>query len=158
MDVRRRTAIKVGGGAALFAVTGPAVAATANPLAAAIAPDGQSMKVVRVLTRDDGQTRVSEDQVAADKSPYPLFKQFLTHNATKTAIYSAPPHHKIAGGKHADKAPLFIVAGKTTLSAGGATQLCPAGTAILIDAGGGAGLSETAGPAGYTAIKVQLAD
>jgi hypothetical protein len=158
MDVRRRNAIKVGGAAALFAVTGPAVAATANPLAAAIAPDGESMKVVRVLLRDDGQTHVAEDQVAADKSPYPLFKQFLTHNATKTAIYSAPPHHKITGGKDAGKALLFIVAGETTLMAGGSKQLCPAGTAVLMDAGSAAGLNETAGPAGYTAIKVQLAD
>jgi hypothetical protein len=158
MDVRRRTAIRVGGAAALFAVTGPAVAATANPLAAAIAPDGESMKVVRVLLRDDGQTHVAADQVAADKSPYPLFKQFLTHNATKTAIYSAPAHHKIAGGKDAGKALLFIVAGETTLMAGGAKQHCPAGTAILMDAGSAPGLNETAGPAGYTAIKVQLAD
>jgi hypothetical protein len=158
MDVRRRTAIKVSGAAALFAVTRPAIAATANPLAAAIAPDGQSMRVVRVLLRDNGQAHVAEDQVAADKSPYPLFKQFLTHDATKTAIYSAPPHHKIAGSKDTGKALLFVVAGETTLKAGGATQRCPAGTAILMDAGSGAGLSETAGPAGYTAIKVQLAD
>jgi len=158
MDVRRRTVIKVGGAAALFATTRPAPAAPVNPLAAAIAPDGQSMKVVRVLLRDDGQTHIAEDQVAADKSPYPLFKQFLTHNATKTAIYSAPPHHEIAGGKDVGKALLFVVAGETTLKVSGATQLCPVGTTILIDAGSGAGFSETAGPAGYTAIKVQLAD
>src|SRR5882757_8120020 len=99
MDVRRRTAIKVSGAAALFAVTRPAMATTANPLAAAIAPDGQSMKVVRVLLRNDGQTRVAEGEVAADNSPYPLFKQFLTHNATTTAIYSAPQHHKMPAGK-----------------------------------------------------------
>jgi quercetin dioxygenase-like cupin family protein len=158
MDVRRRTAIKVGGAAALFAVTRQAMAGEANPLTAAIAPDGQSMKVVRVLRRNDGRTRVAEGEVAADNSPYPLFKQFLTHNATTTAIYSAPPHHRMPASKNTANALLFVVAGETTLKAGGSTQRCPAGTAILMDAGSGAGLSETAGPAGYTAIKVQLAD
>jgi hypothetical protein len=155
--IRRRTML-AGGGAAL-AVGGLAGAAEMpNPLAAAIAADGQSMKVVHVLLHNDGHTLVTKDEVAADSSPYPLFKQFLTHNATKTAIYSAPPHHKITGNKDAGKALLFVVAGETTLKAGGTKQLCPAGTAILMDAGSGVGLSETAGPAGYTAIKVQLAD
>src|SRR5471030_2776282 len=110
--IRRRTML-AGGGAAL-AVGRLANAETANPLAAAIAPDGQSMKVVRVLLRNDGQTRVAESQVAADNSPYPLFKQFLTHNATTTAIYSAPPHHKMPAGKNTANALLFVVAGETT--------------------------------------------
>jgi len=155
--IRRRTML-AGGGAAL-AIGGPANAAEApNPLAAAIAADGQSMKVVRVLLRNDGKTRVAEGEVGADASPYPLFKQFLTHNATATAIYSAPPHHKMQAGKAAQISLLYIVAGETVLKADGATQRCPAGTAILIDAGSGTGMSETAGPAGYTAIKVQLAD
>jgi hypothetical protein len=81
--IRRRTML-AGGGAAL-AVGGLANAAgVANPLAATIAADGQSMKVVRVLLRNDGKTRIAEGEVGADKSPYPLFKQFLTHNATAT--------------------------------------------------------------------------
>lgn len=157
--IRRRTML-AGSGAALAVAAAPQAGAaeTPNPLAAAIAPDGQSMKVVRVLLRNDGQTRVAEGQVAADTSPYPLFKQFLTHNATATAIYSAPPHHKMANTKNAANTLLFIVAGETILKADGATQRCPAGTAILIDAGSGVGLSEMVGPAGYTAIKVQLAD
>jgi hypothetical protein len=142
-----------------MAVSGLTNAAeAANPLAAAIAADGQSMKVVRVLLRNDGKTRVAEGEVGADTSPYPLFKQFLTHNATATAIYSAPPHHKMQAGKTAEASLLYIVAGETVLTADGATQRCPAGTAILIDAGSGTGLSETAGPGGYTAIKVQLAN
>jgi hypothetical protein len=155
--IRRRTML-AGGGAALGVGSLARAAEKPNPLAAAIAPDGQSMKVVRVLLRNDGQTRVAEGEVAADSSPYPLFKQFLTHNATTTAIYSAPPHHKMTAGKNTANALLFVVAGETTLKAGGAMQRCPAGTAVLMDAGSGAGLSETAGPAGYTAIKVQLAD
>jgi hypothetical protein len=53
---------------------------------------------------------------------------------------------------------LYIVAGETVLKADGVTQRCPAGTAILIDAGSGTDMTETAGPAGYAAIKVQLAD
>jgi hypothetical protein len=53
---------------------------------------------------------------------------------------------------------LFICAGETVFKTEDATQRCPAGTAILIDAGSGDGLTETAGPEGYWAIKVQLAD
>jgi len=147
-----------GSGAAL-AISGLANAAEApNPLAAAFASDGQSMKVVRVLLRNDGKTRVAEGEIAADASPYPLFKQFLTNNATATAIYSAPPHHKMPANKNAAKSILFIAAGETVLKADGVIQRCPAGTAILIDAGSGTDLTEMAGPAGYTAIKVQLAD
>src|SRR5882757_7191391 len=96
----QRRSMLAGGGAALaiggLPVGDPAWAADKpNPLAASIAPDGQSMKVVRILLKNDGQTRVAEGQVGADRSPYPLFKQFLTANATATAIYAAPPHHKI---------------------------------------------------------------
>ena len=155
--IRRRT-ILAGGGAALAVSRLANAAEAANPLAAALAADGPSMKVVRVLLRNDGKTRVAEGEVGADASPYPLFKQFLTHNASATAIYSAPPHHKMPASKATENALLYIVAGETVLMADGATQRCPAGTAILIDAGSGTGLSETAGPAGYTAIKVQLAD
>ena len=155
--IRRRTML-AGSGAALAIGSLANAAEAPNPLAAAFAQDGQSMKVVRVLLRNDGKTRIAEGEVGADKSPYPLFKQFLTHNATATAIYSAPPRHKMSADKASANALLYIVAGETVLKADGVTQHCPAGTAILIDAGSGADLSETAGPAGYTAIKVQLAD
>ena len=155
--IRRRTML-AGTGAALAVGRLAHATEPPNPLAASFAPDGQSMKVVRVLLRNDGKIRVAEGQVGADDSPYPLFKQFLTGNATATAIYSAPPHHKMPAGKSAGKSVLFVAAGETVLKADGVTQRCPAGTAILIDAGSGTGLSETAGPAGYTAIKVQLAD
>jgi hypothetical protein len=159
--IRRRSVL--GGGAALaagsLAVGGLAQAAEKpNPLAAAFAQDGKSMKVVRVLLKNDGKTRLAEGQVGPDDSPYPLFKQFLTSKATTVAIYGAAPRHKIAGAKAPAKAMLFIAAGETVFKAGGATQRCPAGTAILVDAGSGEGLTETAGPEGYTAIKVQLAD
>ncbi len=157
MDVRRRTAIKIGGAAALFAGAQPAAAAV-NPLAEFIAPDGGSIKVVQLLAKNDGGTRIAEGERVADKSPYPLFQQFLTHDASAIAIYAAPPHHKIAADGNAGKSLLFIVAGETTLKAGGTTRRCPAGTVILSDAGIGADLKETAGPAGYTAIKVMLAD
>jgi hypothetical protein len=147
-----------GGGAAL-AIGGLARAAEGgNPLAYAFAPDGKSMKVIRILLKNDGKTRVAEGQIDPDASPYPLFKQFLTSKASAVAVYGAPAHHKIAGTKAPAKAMLFIAAGETAFKAGGTTQRCPAGTAILIDAGSGEGLTETAGPEGYTAIKVQLAD
>lgn len=154
----RRRSVLAGGGAAL-AVAGLAQAADKpNPLAAAFATDGKSMKVVRILLKNDGKTRVAEGQVGPDESPYPLFKQFLTSKASAVAIYGAPPRHKIAGAKASGRAMLFIAAGETVFKAGGTSQRCPAGTAILVDAGSGEGLTETAGPEGYTAIKVQLAD
>jgi hypothetical protein len=154
----QRRSVLAGGGAAL-AIGGLARAADKpNPLAAAIAADGQSIRVVRILLKNDGKTRLAESQIGADQSPYPLFKQFLTGNATATAIYAAPARHKITGTKAPARARWFIAAGETVFKAGGTTQRCPAGTAILVDAGSGAGLTETAGPEGYTAIKVQLAD
>jgi hypothetical protein len=154
----RRRSVLAGGGATL-AVRGLANAADKpNPLAAAFSGDGKSMTVVRLLLRNDGQTRVAESEIGADDSPYPLFKQFLTAKASAVAIYAAPAHHKIAAVKAPAKAMLFIAAGETVFKAGGTSQRCPAGTAILVDAGSGAGLTETAGPDGYTAIKVQLED
>jgi hypothetical protein len=156
MNIERRTLL-AGGGAALAVAAAPGVQAeaAANKLAAFIAPDGTSIKAVKV-TVADGQTSIADADIAADKSPYPLFKQFLTHDASATAIYAAPPHHKIDGNKASAKSLLFVVAGETTLKAGKTAHKCPAGTVILLDAG--ADLHEQAGPAGYTAIKVQLAD
>jgi hypothetical protein len=154
----RRRGLLAGGGAVLAIGRLAQAADMPNPLASAFAPDGQSMKVVRILLRNDGKTRVAEGQVGPDASPYPLFKQFLSAKASAVAIYAAPAQHKIAGTKAPAKAMLFIAAGETVFKAGGASQRCPAGTAILIDAGCGDGLTETAGPQGYTAIKVQLAD
>jgi hypothetical protein len=155
--IQRRTVL-AGGGAALAVASLAKAADKPNPLAAAFSADGQSMKVVRVLLKNNGKTRVAEGQVGPDHSPYPLFKQFLTSKASAVAIYGAPPRHKIAGAKASAKAMLFIAAGETVFKAGGASLRCPAGTAVLIDAGSGEGLTETAGPKGYTAIKVQLAD
>ena len=153
----RRRRVLAGGGAALV-IGGLAQAAEgANPLAASFAPDGKSMKVIRILLKNDGKTRVAEGQVGADDSPYPLFKQFLTSKASAVAIYGAPAHRKIAGAKAPARVMLFICAGETVFKTSETTQRCPAGTAILVDAGSGDGLTETAGPEGYTAIKVQLA-
>jgi hypothetical protein len=159
MRIKRRT-ILAGAGAAIATGTIPIAqsAETGNSLAAFIAPDGNSIKAVHVTIGDNGHSRIAGADIAADNSPYPLFKQFLTHNASTTAIYAAPPHHKIAAGKSAGKSLLFIVDGETNLKAGGATRRCFAGTVVLLDAGSGPGLSEQAGPAGYTAIKVQLTD
>jgi hypothetical protein len=156
MNIQRRTLL-AGGGAALAVAAAPGAKAeeAANNLAAFIAPDGASIKAVKV-TLADGQTSIAEADIVADKSPYPLFKQFLTHDASATAIYAAPPHHKIQGAKAAAKSLLFVVAGETTLTAGKTAHKCPAGTVILQDVG--TELREQAGPEGYTAIKVQLAD
>jgi len=158
MDVRRRTAIKIGGAAALLGASRTARAEPVNPLAAFIAADGSAIKAVHVSAGDGGHSQIADMDVAADHSPYPLFKQFLTHKASATAVYAAPPHLKIAGAKNAAKTLLFIVAGETTLEAGATKRKCPAGTVILMDEGSGAGVSEKAGPDGYTGFKVALAD
>jgi hypothetical protein len=154
----RRRSVLAAGGAALAIGRLAQAADKPNPLAYAFAADGKSMKVVRILLKNDSKTRVAEGQVGPDESPYPLFKQFLTSKASAVAIYGAPAHHKIAGIKAPAKAMLFICAGETVFKTDDATKRCPAGTAILVDAGSGEGLTETAGPEGYTAIKVQLAD
>lgn len=154
----RRRSVLAGGGAAFTIGRLAQAAEGTNPLAHAFAPDGKSMKVIRILLKNDGKTRVAEGQIGPDDSPYPLFKQFLTSKASSVAIYGAPAHHKISGTKAPARAMLFICAGETMFKTGEATQRCPAGTAILVDAGSGDGLTETAGPEGYTAIKVQLAD
>jgi hypothetical protein len=158
MDVKRRTAIKIGGAAALLGASGTAMAEPVNPLAAFIAADGASIRALHVSTGDGGHSQISDTDVAADHSPYPLFKQFLTHKASATAVYAAPPRLRIAGTRNAARTLLFIVAGETTLEAGAAKRKCPAGTVILMEEGSGAGVSETAGPDGYTAFKVALAD
>jgi hypothetical protein len=158
MEVRRRTAIKIGGAAVLLGASGTAMAEPVNPLAAFIAADGGSIKAVHVTAGDGGHSQIADTDIAADHSPYPLFKQFLTHKASATAVYAAPPRFKIAGTKNTAKTLLFIVAGETTLEVGATKRKCPAGTVILMDEGSGAGVSEKAGPDGYTGFKVALAD
>jgi hypothetical protein len=159
MKIPRRTMLAGTGAAVTLASMQHGQAAeAANPLATFIAADGGSIKAVHVSAGDGGHSRIAEMDVAADHSPYPLFKQFLTHKASATAVYGAPPHHRIVGSKNPAKTLLFIVAGETTLEAAGTRRKCPAGTMILIDAGSGADLGEKAGPDGYTGFKVQLAD
>ena len=159
MRIQRRTLLAGAGAAVTLAATSHVRAADAvNPLAAFIAADGGSIKAVQVFADSNGHTKIVDTDIMADHSPYPLFTQFLTHKATSTAIYGAPPHHKIAGGKNAVKSFLFIVAGENTLAAAGNKRSCPTGTVILIDEGSGDGLSQQAGPDGYTAFKVHLAD
>jgi hypothetical protein len=155
MDVGRRTVL-AGSGAALAApVFSSAWGQSENPLAASIAADGESIKVVKILALDDGAVQILNTDVAADHSPYPLFKQFLTHKASRVAAYGAPAGHK-AAAVPATRQLTFIVAGEMTLVGKGTRRSCPAGTAILADAG--SRYHEHAGPAGYTAIKVALAN
>jgi hypothetical protein len=150
--IKRRTLI-AGGGA--FALAGPAaLAALADGLAAAIAPDGQSIRVVRVFA-ENGATRMEDATLPADPSPYPLFKQFLTHKASSVAVYRAPSGLTIAAKAAPAREIVFIAEGDTLLAAGGLSRRCAAGTFILAD---GAACDERAGAAGYTAIKIHLAD
>jgi len=154
--IKRRTVL-AGGGAAAIVTAGAARAASAQPestLAAAIIDDGQKIKVVRI-SADNGRTAIADVGLPADPSPYPLFKQFLTHKASATAVYSAPPRHEITTNA-TDRYLVFIAAGDTTLQAGGTSRRCGAGTFILAERG--AAYAERAGVDGYTAIKVRLAD
>jgi hypothetical protein len=155
MNIGRR-AVLAGSGAALAAQAfSSAWAKAENPLAAFIAPDGESIKVVKILALEGGAVQMLNADIAADHSPYPLFKQFLTHKASRVAAYGAPAGHK-AAAVPATRQLTFIVAGDMTLVGQGTEKSCPAGTAILADAG--CRYHEHAGPAGYAAIKVALAD
>jgi hypothetical protein len=153
MEIGRRTVV-VGGGAALM-LTPMQGAEAADDLAAAISPDGQTIRVVRVFA-DGGRTMIADAVLPADPSPYPLFKQFLTHKASATALYRAPPGLRIAGKAVPAKDLVFISAGDTTLVAGKQTRHCAAGAFILIESG--AACDERAGKTGFTAIKIRLAD
>ncbi len=157
MMLKRRTVLTGGGAAVLAAGTHPETATGAEAktdLAAAIVDDGRKIKVVRV-SAENGQTAITDAELPADPSPYPLFKQFLTHKASATAVYGAPPRHRIATDA-TDKFLVFIAAGNTTLMADSGARQCDAGSFILTDTG--SRYTEHAGPEGYTAIKVRLAD
>ena len=161
MKVKRRIMIAAGGAAAvaLAASRGRAVADAkdhANPWAAAIAGGGGSIKAVLFSVGADGKSKMEDIDVPADQSVAPkLFQQFLTHKASATAIYQVPPHHVIAESQPA-KDLLFIVDGATTLKTDAGSRKLGLGTFVLFD--GVAKHTEKAGPAGYVAIKVRLAD
>jgi hypothetical protein len=157
MEVKRRSVV-AGGAAALLAggVAEAKVQETENPLAASFPPDGNSVKVVEIKTDADGHAVISPVDLPADKSPYPLFKQFLTHKASAVAVYSVPPNHHIPTSFDPVRRFVFIVSGETTLIAKDATHKCEAGSIILLD--GKSDLAARSGPVGYVAIKVQVAD
>jgi hypothetical protein len=157
MKIERRTLLAGSGAAlAIAAAPGALAAKDPNPLAAFIAADGSAIKAVKVTMDDEGETHIAETDVAADNSPYPLFKQFLTHKASRVAIYAAPPGHKITVIPAA-KQLIYVIAGSLTVKGkNDAGHECVAGSAILLEAG--ARHREHAGPDGYSAIKVALAD
>jgi hypothetical protein len=157
MEVKRRTVV-AGGTAALLAggVAQAKVQETANPLAAAFPPDGKTVKVIEVKTDANGRAVISPVDLPADQSPYPLFKQFLTHKASAVAVYSVPPNHHIPSSFDPARRFIFIVSGDTTLIAKSGTHKCGAGSIIFLD--GSSDLAARSGPAGYVAIKVQVAD
>ena len=155
MDIERRTVLKGSAALAAAAATSAGAAEAMNPLAAFIAPDGNAIKAVKV-TADDAGTHIAGIDVAADPSPYPLFKQFLTHKASRVAIYAAPPGHKVTVVPSANQLIYFVAGSLTVMGKDPPGHDCPAGSAILIDAG--VRHREHAGPAGFTAIKVALSD
>ncbi len=99
--------------------------------------------------------RLVDIDVSADRSPYPLFKQFFTHNANQVAVYSAPPGH-LTTALAAEPQLIYMAAGAMSLKAGVNRRDCVAGQIILVDAG--AHHRQQAGTGGYTAIKVVLAN
>jgi hypothetical protein len=160
MSITRRTVI-AGGGAAVALAAGRAIAVAdannhASPWAGSIVTGSAGIKAVLISAGADGKSKIEDIDVPPDKSVAPmLFRQFLTHKASATAIYQAPPRHAIAEAEPA-KDLLFIVDGATTLETDGGSRKLGRGTFVLFD--GIAKHTEKAGPAGYVAIKVRLAD
>ena len=118
MIIPRRTVL-VGSGAALaLAAISPICAAEAtNSLASVIAADGNSIKAIRVAGGDRISARLVDIDVSADRSPYPLFKQFFTQNANQVAVYSAPPGH-LTTALAAEPQLIYMAAGVMSLKAG----------------------------------------
>jgi hypothetical protein len=131
-------------------------AETENPLAAIIAADGKSIKVIEIMADAEGHAIIKPVDMPADASPYPLFKQFLTHKAAAIAIYYVPPNLHIPASFEPAKRLLYIVSGETTLIAGKDEHPCLPGTIVIFD--GKSDLKARSGKGGYTAVKVQLAD
>lgn len=157
MEIGRR-AVLAGTGASLAVASAPNARAADvdNPLAGLIAADGKSIKVIEIKADAAGHAMIVPVELPADASPYPLFKQFLTHKAAAVAIYSVPPNHHIPAAFDPAKRFLFIVSGETTLITQREHRPCQAGTIVLFD--GASDLAARSGPAGYTAVKIQLAE
>ncbi len=149
MEIGRRALIAAGGAAA--AVGG---SQAASAVTNAIDAEGGALNAVKVSIGGDGKSIVDMVLLPADPSPYPLFKQFLTHKASATAIYRAPPHH-LSNEAQPTRDLLFIVSGGAVIAADTGRETVGAGSVALCDAG--ARHSITAGPSGYTAIRVRLA-
>jgi len=157
MELKRRIVIAGGGAAAMLSTARAAKAeAPANPWDSALSADGDTIKALHVIQGTDGKSKIEDIDLPPDQSLAPkLFQQFLTHKASKVAIYQAPPHHAIAEARPA-KDLLLIVDGTTMLSTDGGSRKIGSGTFVLFD--GVAKHTEKSGPTGYVAIKVRLAD
>ncbi len=156
MKIGRRTVL-AGAGAGLAVASAPKTKAAEadNSLAAFIGADGKSITVIDVKADANGHAVISPVELPADASPYPLFKQFLGNKATAVGVYSAPPNHQIATSFDTARRLVVVVAGELTLNSALGSRDCPAGTVILLD--GSSDMTAKGGPAGFTAIKVQLA-
>jgi hypothetical protein len=156
MKIGRRAVLGgTGAGLAVAATSKVEAAEAENPLAAFIGANGKSITIIDVKADANGHAVISPMDLPADASPYPLFKQFLTNKATAAAIYSAPPNHHIATSFDTARRLVIVVAGELTLNSANGSRECPAGTIILLD--GSSDMTARGGPAGFTAIKVQLA-
>jgi hypothetical protein len=145
-----------GGVASVFAgMPETTTAKTVESWAQALSADGSTIKALSITTDASGKSSIAETDVGPDKSPYPLFKQFFTHKADKVAIFRAPPGHYFIDEKKA-KALLLIVDGEIELTTDAGPRKTGRGSFVLFD-GKGAN-TQRAGRAGYTAIKVLLAD
>lgn len=156
MKIGRRTMMAGAGAAAAFASPSESMAAKAvESWAYALAPDGSAIKAFSVTADAAGNSKIEEIETAPDKSPYPLFKQFFTRKASKVAIYRAPPGHYLIDQKQA-KALMLLVDGEIEIKTDSGSKTAGRGGFIVFD--GKAANSQRAGRAGYTAIKVLLAD
>jgi hypothetical protein len=160
MDISRRTMMAGTAGAILAAHAGQA-ADSPSPYAKFVGEGRRSIKIVRVVSGDDGHSKFEETMVTPQAGPgnSPLV-QFLNRKATAYAVYSSPPGHEQPERKVLAGTPelLYLIAGSTTFTTRTGAFESTVGTLMIFENSKGTGHSEKSGPEGYTAIKLLLAE
>jgi hypothetical protein len=160
MDISRRAMMAGTAGAILAAHAGQAADAP-SPYAKFVGEGRRTIKIMRVLSGDDGHSRFEEMTVTPQPSPgaNPLV-QFLNRKATAYAVYSSPPGHEQPERKVLAGTPelLYLMAGSTTFTTRSGSFESTTGTLMIFENSKGTGHTEKSGPEGYTAIKLLLAE
>lgn len=157
MEIGRREVLAGSAAAVLAGVPVGRADAAANPLAAILSADGSSIEIVHVVAPVGAPSRIAVKDQAGEKQSGTRLVQFLARKADRVAIFGCPPGHKVAeraAGKGGEL--LYLVQGVVTVKAGTGRRSCGRGTMILCEEGGSFSLE--AGPQGYAAIKIRLAE